>query len=94
MSKKKIPPFDPKQSPLKSTTLARQVARQNLTTLNNALWVTENSHSLVRSSFSKIAMPSGIKAHGCYGSEPQWSAAVDEQHLWVRQHVLVSAASA
>jgi hypothetical protein len=38
-------------------------------------------------------MPTGIRAHGCYGSEPQWFGAVDEQHLWVRQHVLVSAAS-
>jgi hypothetical protein len=93
MAKKKVPAFDPKRSPLKSTTLARQVARQNLTTLNNALWVTENSHSLVRTGFARITTPMGIKAHGCFGSEPQWSSAVDEQHLWVRQHVLVSAAS-
>jgi hypothetical protein len=90
---KKVPAFNPKQSPIKSTTLARQVARQNLTTLNNALWVTENSYPLVKSSFSSITMPTGPTAHGCFGSEPQWTAAVDEQHLWVRQHVLVSAAS-
>lgn len=38
-------------------------------------------------------MPTGIKAHGCFGSEPQWAGAVDEQRLWVRQHVLVSASS-
>jgi hypothetical protein len=38
-------------------------------------------------------MPSGVGAHGCYGNTISWSAAVDEQRLWVRQHVLVSAAS-
>jgi hypothetical protein len=47
----------------------------------------------VRTGFAKITMPTGIKAHGCFGSETQWSEAVDGQHLWVRQHVLVSAAS-
>jgi hypothetical protein len=93
MARKKIPPFNPKQSPIKTTTLARQVARQNLSTLNNALWVTERSYSIVKSAFTMITWPMGVKVHGRYGSEEQWSAAVDEQRLWVRQHVLVSAAS-
>lgn len=93
MAPKKIPQFNPKTLPTKDTTLARQVARQNLTTLNNALWVTEHSHMLVRSAFSSITMPTGAKEHGCFGSDEQWSAAADEQHLWVRQHVLLSAAS-
>lgn len=93
MSKKKTRAFNPKELPIKDTTLARQVTRQNLTTLNNALWVTEHSYPLVRSAFSKITMPTGPTDHGRFGSEDQWSAGVDEQHLWVRQHILVSAAS-
>jgi hypothetical protein len=93
MSRKTVPQFKPKDPPLKNTTLARQVAKQNLQTLNNALWVTENSYTLTSSSFSSIKMPSGVGAHGCYGTATQWSSAVDEQRLWVRQHILVSAAS-
>jgi hypothetical protein len=38
-------------------------------------------------------MPTGVTEHGCFGSEKQWSDAAVEQHLWVRQHILVSAAS-
>jgi len=93
MAKKRPPAFDPKSQPFKTTTLARQVARQNLTRLNNAFWVTEHSHSLVRGSFSVLAFPSGPTDHGCYGSAPQWEMATDDQLAWVRQHVLLSAAS-
>lgn len=93
MARKQVPAFNPKQLPLSNTTLARQVAKQNLTSLNHSLWVTENSYPLVRSSFAAITMPTGVDAHGCYGSAGEWSVAVDEQRLWVRQHVLVSGAS-
>ena len=93
MSRKTKSPFAPRQLPLSNTTLARQVAKQNLTSLNHSLWVTENSYPLVRSSFAAITMPTGVDSHGSYGTASDWSDAVDEQRLWVRQHVLVSAAS-
>jgi hypothetical protein len=93
MNPKKIPPFDAKRWPLGSTTLARQVTRQHLGVLNDAFWVTEHSHSAVKTIYPSLTLPSGIGAHGCFGSEVQWVTAVNEQRLWVRQHVLVSAAS-
>jgi hypothetical protein len=85
--------FNARQPAYKQSTLARQVARQNLTRLNNALWVTEHSHSLVRGAFTSIAMPSSPTDHGCFGSESQWEDAADDHLLWTRQHVLLSAAS-
>jgi hypothetical protein len=93
MGRKTLPAFDIKRWPLSSTTLARQVARKNLTILNDAFWVTEHSHSVVKGAFYSLSLPSGVGAHGCFGSEDQWISAVEEQRLWVRQHVLVSAAS-
>lgn len=93
MGRRQTVTFNPKRLPLSDTTLARQVAKQNLTTLNHALWVTEHSHALVKSSFGKIPIPTGVGAHGSYGTAAAWAAAADEQRLWVRQHVLVSAAS-
>lgn len=93
MSPKKRVAFNPRQPAYKQSTLARQVARQNLTRLNNALWVTEHSHQLVRGAFVSLTMPSRPTDHGCFGSEPQWHSAVDDQLLWTRQHILLSAAS-
>ena len=93
MGLNRLPAFDIKRWPLSSTTLARQVARKNLTILNDAFWVTEHSHSALKGSYSSLSLPSGVGAHGCFGSEDQWISAVDEQRIWVRQHVLVSAAS-
>jgi hypothetical protein len=61
--------------------------------LNNALWITEHAHPVVRAAFPSLTLPSGPGAHGCYGSNADWTTAADEQRLWVRQHVLVSAAS-
>jgi hypothetical protein len=93
MAKKRPTPFDPKRSPISSTTLARQVAKQHSTILNNALWVSENSYNLLQTSYSQIPVPTSPTAHGAFGSESLWKGAVDEQRLWVRQHVLVSGAS-
>ena len=70
MARRKKTIFNAKRSPLSNTTLARQVAKQNLTTLNHALWVTEHSHAIVKSSFGKIPMPSGAGAHGCQRLQP------------------------
>jgi hypothetical protein len=45
------------------------------------------------SAFPSLTFPNDPKAHGCFGSEEQWKAAVEEQRQWTRQHILVSAAS-
>jgi hypothetical protein len=76
------------------TTLARQIAKQHLSTLNNVYWVGERAHSFVRRSFPSIPMPTpGPGVHGCFGTAGEWQDAVDEFRVWRRQHVLVSAAS-
>ena len=93
MTRKKIPAFDLTKSPYRDTTLARQVSKQNLTLLNNAFWVSERSFPLVESAFSSLTFPTDLKAHGKFGSEDQWVAAVGEQRQWIRQHILLSAAA-
>jgi hypothetical protein len=93
MSTKRTVQFDPRKPPYRDTTLARQVARQNLNTLNNAFWVGERAYPVVKTAFSSLTFPTGPTVHGVFGSEQYWIVAVDEQRLWMRQHVLVSAAS-
>ncbi len=76
------------------TTLARQIARQHLTNLNNVFWVGERSHKLVRKSFTSIDFPAPAPGvHGIYANEEQWKHAVNEFRVWQRQHVLLSTAS-
>src|SRR4051812_5587743 len=76
------------------TTLARQVAKQNLNRFNNVYWVGERSYRHTKASFGSLRMPApGPSVHGAFGTAAEWEAAVDEFHGWTRQHVLVSAAS-
>jgi hypothetical protein len=93
MARKSIRQFDIGIAPIRNSTLARQVTRHNLTLLNNAFWVTEHSQPVLMGSFHSISFPSGPTDHGCFGSEEQWKKGVEDQTRWVRQHVLVSAAS-
>ena len=59
--KKRLPPFDPHKPPYRDTTLARQVARQNLTTLNNAFWVVERSFPVTKGAFPSLTFPTILK---------------------------------
>ena len=45
------------------------------------------------SAFPSLTFPTDPKAHGIFGTDALWQAAVEEERLWMRQHVLVSAAS-
>lgn len=76
------------------TSLARQVARQNLTRFNNIFWVAERARKLIKSGFSAIHFPPitpGV--HGVFSTVSDWENAADEFRDWTRQHVLISAAS-
>lgn len=76
------------------TTLARQMARQNLTRFNHAFWVGERGFDHLAGGFSSITFPPETpSSHGIYKSEPEWVAGVNEHRIWTRQYVLVSAAS-
>ena len=76
------------------TSLARQIAKQNLSNLNNVYWVGERSNKLIRNSFSAIVMPTpGPGVHGYFGQNAAWQEGVDEFCVWRRQHVLISVAS-
>lgn len=76
------------------TTLARQMAKQNLTRFNHAFWVGERGYDHLSGGFSDIAFPPQTPAsHGIYKSEADWIAGVKEHRIWTRQYVLVSAAS-
>lgn len=75
------------------TTLTRQIAKQHLTRFNNVYWVAERSHRYLRAAHPNLHFPTPAPGvHGIF-SESQWEAATDEHHAWVRQHVIVSAAS-
>lgn len=85
--------FNKKRLPF-DTSLARQIAKQNLSNLNNVYWVGERSHKLLRESFSSIPMPApGPGVHGHFGNAGVWQGGVDEFRIWRRQHVLISCAS-
>nr|WP_313427311.1 hypothetical protein [Brevundimonas diminuta] len=76
------------------TTLARQMAKQNLTRFNHAFWVGERGFDHLAGGFDKITFPPETPAsHGIYKSEPEWIAGAKEHRIWTRQYVLVSAAS-
>lgn len=76
------------------TTLARQMARQNLTRFNHVFWVGERGYEHLASGFADIVFPPPAPhLHGIYTSDNDWRSAVAEQQIWVRQYVLVSAAS-
>lgn len=76
------------------TSLARQVARQNLTRFNNVFWVAERARKHIRSGFSSIRFPPVTPGvHGVFTSNAEWESAADEFRDWTRQHVLISAAS-
>lgn len=83
----------PRKPPF-GTSLARQVARQNLTRFNNVFWVAERAHTHLRSGFGSIRFPrQGPGVHGVYNTATEWERASDEFLNWTRQHVLISAAS-
>jgi hypothetical protein len=76
------------------TSLARQVARQNLTRFNNVFWVAERSRRHLKGGFSTIWFPAPAPGvHGVFNSAQEWAAATDEFRDWTRQHILISAAS-
>ena len=76
------------------TSLARQVARQNLTRFNNIFWVSERARKYLRAGFPSIRFPpAGPGVHGVFNTEEEWLFAADEFRDWTRQHVLISAAS-
>jgi len=86
-------PHLPTTSPF-GTSLARQVARQNLTRFNNIFWVAERARRHIRAGFSSIRFPPVTPgAHGVFNSASEWESAADEFRDWTRQHVLISAAS-
>lgn len=83
----------PKRLPF-GTSLARQVARQNLTRFNNVLWVSERARKHLRTGFPSISFPPpGPGVHGVFHTASEWESAADEFRDWTRQHVLISAAS-
>lgn len=83
----------PKELPF-GTSLARQVARQNLTRFNNIFWVAERARKHIRGGFSSISFPAPAPGiHGVFNSEDEWFHAADQFRDWTRQHVLISAAS-
>ncbi|MDO8913998.1 MAG: hypothetical protein Q8N10_04590 [Phenylobacterium sp.] len=76
------------------TTLARQMARQNLTRFNHVFWVGERGYDHLASGFVDIKFPSPAPhLHGIYTSDADWRSAVAEHQIWTRQYILVSAAS-
>lgn len=76
------------------TSLARQVARQNLTRFNNIFWVAERARRHIRSGFTSIQFPPlSPGVHGVFNNASEWESAADEFRDWTRQHVLISAAS-
>lgn len=76
------------------TTLARQIAKQNLSRFNNAYWVGERSYRHTKAAFPNLNFPSPAPGvHGVYHDAVGWEKAVEEFHGWTRQHVIVSAAS-
>lgn len=82
----RTPPF--------GTSLARQVAKQNLTRFNNVFWVAERARTHLKAGFSSIRFPRpGPGIHGVYNTAAEWESASDEFRDWTRQHVLISAAS-
>lgn len=86
-------PHLPQTSPF-GTSLARQVARQNLTRFNNVFWVAERARKHIRAGFSSIQFPPVTPGvHGVFNSALEWETASDEFRDWTRQHVLISAAS-
>ena len=83
----------PTTSPF-GTSLARQVARQNLTRFNNVFWVAERARKHIRAGYSSIRFPPvTVGVHGVFNSASEWESAADEFRDWTRQHVLISAAS-
>jgi hypothetical protein len=93
MARKVAPVFDPNRLPF-DTTLARQISKQHLSTLNNVFWVSERSFKLLRGAYAEIRMPTpGPGVHGYFEDAIQWQGGVDELRLWIRQHCLVGAAS-
>lgn len=76
------------------TTLARQMARQNLTRFNHVFWVGERGYDHLASGFADIVFPpTAPHLHGVYTSGVEWRSAVAEHQIWTRQYILVSAAS-
>lgn len=76
------------------TTLARQIAKQNLSRFNNAYWVGERSYRHTKAAFPSLRFPTPAPGvHGVYHNSASWESAVDEFHEWTRQHIIVSAAS-
>lgn len=76
------------------TTLARQMAKQNLTRFNHIFWVGERGYDHLESGFPNIVFPSPAPdLHGLYTSDADWRGAVAEHRIWSRQYILVSAAS-
>lgn len=76
------------------TSLARQVAKQNLTRFNNVFWVSERARKYLRAGFASISFPAvGPGVHGVFNTAGEWERAADEFRDWTRQHVLISAAS-
>jgi hypothetical protein len=83
----------PREPPF-GTSLARQVARQNLTKFNHAFWVPERARTHLRSGFASIVFPSpGPGVHGVYNTATEWQGASDVFLDWTRQQVLISAVS-
>jgi hypothetical protein len=77
-----------------NTTLSRQIAKQHLSRFNNAYWIAERSFKHLRASYKDISIPApGPGVHGAFANEPEWEAAADEYHAWMRQHIIVSAAA-
>ncbi len=76
------------------TTLARQMAKQNLTRFNHVFWVGERGYDHLEAGFPNIVFPPyAPDLHGLYTSDADWRAAVAEHQIWTRQYILVSAAS-
>lgn len=76
------------------TTLARQMAKQNLTRFNHVFWVGERGYDHLQAGFPNIVFPPPAPdLHGLYTSDADWRAAVAEHRIWTRQYILVSAAS-
>lgn len=77
-----------------ATTMVRQVTKQHLEHINDVFWLHERAHAHIRGGFVNIPRPTPqTPPRGIFNSAGKWESAADDLQIWLRQNILISAAS-